>query len=176
MRSLCGWGQGEYKTLERGINSWRQTKLTLVSLITSHAKGILLQVFAKYYAFKVHLGFCVKWSGIEVGFFLASTIFVCLPQAAGYSETKKDFFQSTRQHSLCSWAVVVDTVIKITTIIIPFIKGGNIDARLWTKLNTSGKNGESPPCMTGVLLMREGNQSPMITKPILRFIWKALAI
>ena len=41
---------------------------TLVSLITTHAKGILLQVFAKYYAVKVHLGFCIRRSGIEVGF------------------------------------------------------------------------------------------------------------
>jgi len=49
---------------------------------------------------------------------------------------------------------MVDTVIKITIIIIPFIKGRNIDARLSTKLNTSGKNGKSPPCMTDVLLMR----------------------
>jgi len=66
--------------------------------------------------------------------------------------------------------MMVDTVIKITTIIILFIKGRNIDARLSTKLKTSGKNGKSPPCMTGVLLMREGKQSSRMTKPILRFI------
>jgi hypothetical protein len=46
--------------------------------------------------------------------------------------------------------MTVYTVIKITTIIIPFIKGRNIDARLSTKLKTSGKNGKSLPCMTGV--------------------------
>ena len=61
--------EGEYKTAERGRNSWRQTKRTLVSLITTHAKGVLLQVFAKYCAVKVHLGFCVKRSGTGVGFF-----------------------------------------------------------------------------------------------------------
>jgi hypothetical protein len=59
----------EYKTVERGRNSWRQTKHTLVSLITTHAKGVILQVFAKYYAVKVHLGFFVKRSGIGVAFF-----------------------------------------------------------------------------------------------------------
>jgi len=52
--------EGEYKTVVRGRNSWRQTKLTLVSLITTHAKGILLQVFAKCYAVNIHLGFCVE--------------------------------------------------------------------------------------------------------------------
>ena len=45
--------EGEYKTVERGRNSWRQTKLTLVSLVTTHAKGIILQVFAKYYTVKI---------------------------------------------------------------------------------------------------------------------------
>jgi hypothetical protein len=52
--------EGKYKTVERGRNSWRQTKLTLVSLITIHSKGILLQVFAKYYTIKVHLGFVLN--------------------------------------------------------------------------------------------------------------------
>jgi hypothetical protein len=66
--------------------------------------------------------------------------------------------------------MMVYTVIKITTIIIPFIKGRIIDARLSTKLKTSGKNGKSLPCMTGVLLMREGKQSPGTITPILRFI------
>ena len=65
---------------------------------------------------------------------------------------------------------MLDTIIKITTIIILFIKGRNIDARLSTKLKTSGKNGKSPLCKTGVLLMREGKQSSRMTKPILRFI------
>jgi len=58
---------------------------------------------------------------------------------------------------------MVDTVIKITTIIILFLKGRNKNARLSTKLNTSGKNGKSPPCVTGVLLMREEKQSPRMT-------------
>ena len=67
--------EGEYKTVESGRNSWRQTKLTLVSLITTHAKGIFLQVFAKYLAVKI---LCrTKW--YRGGFFLATTIFVFLP-------------------------------------------------------------------------------------------------
>jgi hypothetical protein len=62
--------EGEYKTVERWRNLWRQIQLTLVSLITIRAKHILLQAFAKYYAVKVHLGFCVERSGIGVGFFV----------------------------------------------------------------------------------------------------------
>jgi hypothetical protein len=67
--------EGEYKTVERGRNSWRQTKLTVVSSVTTHAKGIILQVFAKYYAVKIMCR--IKWYRGE--FFLATTIFISLP-------------------------------------------------------------------------------------------------
>lgn len=67
---------------------------------------------------------------------------------------------------------MVDTVIKITTTIIPFYIGQNIDAMLSTKLNKSGKNGKSLPCMTGFLLLTEGKQSPRMTKPHLEIHMK----
>jgi hypothetical protein len=67
--------EGEYETVERGRCSWSKTKLTVVSSVTTHSKGIILQVFAKYYAVKI---LCrMKWYRGE--FFLATTIFICLP-------------------------------------------------------------------------------------------------
>jgi hypothetical protein len=50
--------RGEYKTVERGRNSWRPT--ILVSLMNMHANVILVQVFAKYYTVMVHFGIVVN--------------------------------------------------------------------------------------------------------------------
>ena len=67
--------EGEYKTVERGRNSWRQTKLTLVNLVTTHAKCIILQVFEK----NITLSRLCRMKWYRGEFFLATTIFVCLP-------------------------------------------------------------------------------------------------
>jgi hypothetical protein len=45
-----------------------------------------------------------------------------------------------------------------------FRKDRNTDAGLSTKLNSFGKNGKRPSCMTGALLLTVGKQRPRMKK------------